>query len=182
MKRRFLMAEIKSAVELAMERTKGLRLSNEEKEKLKEEEIQTRARGLVNRYLEADFHTRDVERELARLDPPERKEMEILILQYLSEAIDLDRENDLVFRGLESFREGNKGLIEKMEELIQRYTEKKGREYQKVEKDLLADLERRGVTGSAVQPAVEGTEAWEKARARIRPEFEKELEGLKKGL
>ncbi len=40
------MAEIKSAIELAMERTKGLRLSQGEKEKLKEEEIQSKAHGL----------------------------------------------------------------------------------------------------------------------------------------
>ncbi len=176
------MAEIKSAIELAMERTKGLRLSNEEKEKLKEEEIHTRARGLVNRYLEQDFHTREVERELSRLAPAEGKEMETLFVNYLSEAIDLDRKNDLIFRGIESFREGNEGTIEKMEELIRKYREKKDREYQKVEKDALGELERRGISGSAVQPAMEDTEAWENAQARIRPEFEKKLEGLKKGL
>jgi hypothetical protein len=97
----------------------------------------------VNRYLEVDFHTRDVERELARLDSPERKELETLFLRYLSEAIDLDRENDLIFRGIESFREGNEGSIEKMEKLVQRYREKKGREYEKVEKDALAEFEKK---------------------------------------
>jgi len=37
------MAEIKSAIEIAMERTQGLRLSSVEKERLKEEEVHTRA-------------------------------------------------------------------------------------------------------------------------------------------
>ena len=176
------MAEIKSAIELAMERTKGLRLSAEEKEKLKEEEIQIRARGLVNRYLEVDFHLRDIERELEKLDPAQREQMEALLLHYLSEAIDLDRDTDRVFEGIESLRKGAGGPIEKMEKVVKKYREKQARERQKTEKDLLGELERHGVGGSAVQPTVEGSEAWAKALARIRPEFEKELNRLKKEL
>ena len=97
------MAEIKSAVELAMERTKGLRLSHEEMEKIKEEEVQSKAVGLVNRFLEVDFHLRDVEKELAKFDPQQRKHLEQLFLHHLIEAMNLDRDNDLILQGLEAF-------------------------------------------------------------------------------
>ncbi len=173
------MGEIKSAIELAMERTKGLRLSHEEREKLKDEEIQSKAHSLVNRYLEIDFHLREVEKEFARFDPTQRQHLEKLFLQYLSEAIDFDRDNDLIFQGIESFREENKSSIKKMKDLIQNYQQQKDREYQKTEKDLLAKLERLGISGSAVHPKVEGSPEWEDALAKFKPAFEEELQSLK---
>ena len=174
------MAEIKSAVELAMERTKGLRLSQAEMEKLKEEEIQSKVHSMVTRYLEIDFHLREVEKELARYDPSLRPHLEKLFIQYLTEAIHLDRDNDLIFQGIESFREGNKSSIQKMKDLIQRYQERKTGEYPKTEKDLLTKLERLGITGSAVQPKVEGSPEWEEALGKFKFAFEEELQSLKK--
>jgi hypothetical protein len=174
------MGEIKSAVELAMERTKGLRLSREEKEKLKEEEIQSRAHSMVNRYLEIDFHLREVEKELARVDPSQRQHLEDLFIEYLAKSIDLDRDNDLIFQAIASFRKGSKGSIQKMRDLIQSYQEQRDREYLKVERDLLTKLERLGISGSAVQPKVEGSPEWKEALAKFKLAFEKDLNKLRK--
>lgn len=174
------MAEIKSAVELAMERTKGLRLSHEEKEKLKEDEIQTKAHALVNKYLEVDFHLREVERELARFDPPQRHLLERLILQNLIETIDLERDNDLIFQGILSFRDKSQSSIARMKDLILRYRQRKSKDHEKIEKELLATLERLGISGTAVQPKVEGSPEWEEALGKFKPAFENELGTLKK--
>ncbi len=173
------MAEIKSAVELAMERTKGLGLSHEEKEKLKEEEIQSKAHSLVNRYLKVDFHLREVERELAKFDSVQRQHLEKLFIEYLSQVMDLDRNNDLVFQGIEFFREGSKSSIQEMRDLIQRFQEKRGKEYSKVQEDLLTKLERQGISGSAVQPKVEGSPEWEKTLDKFKPAFQEELNKLR---
>ncbi len=172
------MAEIKSAIELAMERTKGLHLSREEKGRLKEEEIQAKARALVNRYLEIDFHLREIERELAKQDQPQREQVESLFIRYLCEAIDLDRDNDLIFEGIESFRKGNEVTLQKMKALIRDYRERKARAHGEAEKDLSANLERVGVSGSAVQPKTEGSPELEAALAKFKPEFEKDLAAL----
>jgi hypothetical protein len=126
-----------------------------------------------------DFHLREVERELDRVDPTQRQYLEKLFIQYLSEAIDLDRDNDLIFQGFESFRVGSKGSIQEMKDLIQSYQEGKGREYSKTEKDLLSKFERLGISGSAVQPKVEGSPEWEEALSKFKPAFEENLQSLK---
>jgi hypothetical protein len=176
------MAEIKSAVELAMERTKGLRLSHEEMEKMKEEEVQVKAVSLVNRYLEVDFHLREVEKELAKFDPQQRKHLEQLFLQNLIEAIHLDRDNTLILQGLETFLPTAAWPVKKINDLLQKYQEKKKDEFRKAESDLLAKLERLGISGSAVHPKVEGSPEWEQAMAGFKPEFEEELKRLKRGI
>lgn len=176
------MAEIKSAVELAMERTKGLRLSHEEMEKMKEEEIQSKAVGLVNRFLEVDFHLREVEKELAKFDPQQRKHLERLFLQNLIDAMNLDRDNALILQGLETFLPTSAWTVKKIKDLLQKYLEKKKDELRKTETDLLAGLERLGISGSAVHPQAEGSPEWEQAVAGFKPVFEEELKKLKKGI
>jgi len=176
------MGEIKSAVELAMERTKGLRLSSEEKEKIKEEEIQSRAVGLVNRYLEVDFHLREVEKEFARVDQSQRPHLEKLFLQNLVEALNLDRDNDLILRGVETFHPASAWTAGKVRDLVRKYQDRKTEEYQKTEAALSAGLERLGISGSAVHPRVAGSPEWEDTAAKFRPGFEEELKKLKKGI
>ncbi len=134
------MTEIKSAIELAMEKTKGLHLSPQEKERLKEEKIHSKAQSLVNRFLEVDFHLKEVEKELSKYNPPQRKHLEDLMIQYLAEAIQLDKDNDLPFQGMEALQEENKSIIQKIRELIGAYGKRKGKEYQKVESALGANL------------------------------------------
>jgi hypothetical protein len=146
------MAEIKSAVELAMERTKGLRLSHEEMEKIKEEELQAKAVGLVNRFLEVDFHLREVERELAKFDPQQRRQLERLFLQNLIEAMNLDRDNALILQGLETLLPASAWTIKKIKDLIQKYLEKKQDELRKTEIGLLAGLERPVSAGRRSKP------------------------------
>jgi hypothetical protein len=176
------MAEIKSSVELALERTKGLRLSHEEMEKMKEEELQSKAVGLVNRFLEVDFHLRDVEKELVKFDPQQRKHLEQLFLQQLIEAMNLDRDNDLILQGLEALLPKSSWTVKKIKDLLQRYQLRKKDEFQKTKSDLLAGLERLGISGSAVHPKVEGSPEWEKALSTFKPGFEEELKKLKKGI
>jgi len=95
------MAEIKSAIEIAMEKTKTLRLSSEEKEKIKEEELQSKAHALVNRFLAVDLHFREVEKELEKYTSDQRGQLEKLMLADLVETLALARDNDLTFEGIE---------------------------------------------------------------------------------
>ena len=176
------MAEIKSSIELAMEKTRGLHFSREEKEKLQEEELYSKAHNLVNRFLEVDFHLKEAEKELAKHDPRQREKLEKLMFQYLIEAIQLDRDNDLIFQGIESFQGKSKRFIKEIQELIEGYRKRKQKDYRKTEEDLLKKLERQGISGSAVQPKIEGSREWEEATAKFRPPFEAQLLALKKKL
>ena len=176
------MADIKSSIELAMEKTKGMHLSHKEKEKLKEEELHSRAQGLVNRFLEVDFNLKEMQKDLAKYEPGQREHMEKLMLQYLREAIRLDRDNDLIFQGLEAFDKKSTNTIKKIRELIEDYRQRQGKEYKQAEKVLLKKLEREGISGSAVQPRVEGSQEWQETADKFKQSFEDQLQDLKKQL
>jgi DNA-binding transcriptional MerR regulator len=177
-----IVADIKSSIELAMEKTKGLHLSHAEKEKLKEEELHSRAQGLVNRFLEVDFHLKEVEKDLAKYDPGQREHMEKLMLHYLCEAINLDRDNDLVFQGIEAFEKKSKNPLKKIRELMEEYHQRREKEYKRAEKVLLTKWERQGISGSAVQPRIEGSQEWQEALDKFKLPFEDQLHILKEQL
>ncbi len=176
------MGEIKSAVELAMEKTKDFHLSREELNKIKEEEMQSKARGLVNRFLEVDFHLREVEKELSKFAPGERGKVEKLMREYLADAIQLGRENDLIFQGIAALRQDSQPLKRQIEQLVKDYQEGREKIYAETEENLLAQWEKQGISGSAVQPKVEGSPEWEKALSGFKPAFEEQLQALKEKL
>jgi hypothetical protein len=173
------MSEIKSAVEIALEKTKGLDLSREEKEKLREEEIDQKARSLVTRYLEVDFNFRDCEKELSRIDPEQRPQLEKRILHEFGGAIQLDRDNDLIFQGIEALQPKAAGPLGELKSLLKRYREKREREYRQTEENLQARFASLRISGSAVQVNVDGSQEWERSLAAFQPPFEKELRSLK---
>ncbi len=176
------MGEIKSAVELAMEKTKDFHLSREEMNKLKAEEMQSKARGLVNRFLEVDFHLKEVEKELSKFSPEERGQIEKLMKEYLAEAIQLEGENDLVFQGIAAFRQDSQSLKRQIQQVVKDYQAQKEKAYAQSEKILLAKWKKQGISGSAVQAKVEGSPEWENALSGFKPAFEEKLRALKEKL
>ncbi len=173
------MAEIKSAIEIAMEKTKTLRLSSEEKEKIKEEELQSKAHALVNRFLAVDLNFREVEKELAKYSSAQRDQLEKIMLADLVETLDLDHDNDLVLTGIEILSPEKKKAILRTKELMGKYQEEKAAEQQKTEKVLLTKLAAFGISGSAVLPKVEGSREWAEALSAFRTPFENQLRTLK---
>jgi hypothetical protein len=170
-----IMGEIKSAIELAMERTNSLHLSREEKEKLKEEEVKSKAQGLCNRFLAGDFHSRELERELISYPPEQRAQVEKSLFHCLTEAIQMDQDNEGIFHGIEILSQASMSLTQKVRGLLKDYQERRRKEYQKIEKILLGKWADLGISGSAVKVKVEGSPEWEEALTRFPLPFRQQL-------
>ncbi len=162
------MAEIKSSIEIAMEKTKGLILSREEMQKIKDEELRTKAQSLVHRFLEVDFHLREVEKELAKLEADQKKILEKLIWELLIEAIDLDRNNDLILEGLGSLRPGSISLLKQIKTLLAEYQEKKKSVFAETTAVIMKNLEKKGISGTAIEPKVTESKEWVETLTKIK--------------
>jgi len=173
------MAEIKSAIEIAMERTQGLRLSSAEKEKLKEGEFQSRAHTLVNRFLEVDLHFREVEKELAKYSAAQRSQLEKIMIRDLAAALDLDRDNELIFQGIGILAPEKTGKIPKVKELSKDYQEKKKEAQGKMAEVLRTKWANLGISGSAVAPKVAESPEYAEALKAFRPSYDAKLQTLK---
>ena len=174
------MAEIKSTIDLVMEKTKGLSLTEEDKQNLKIEEDRRKAQAQVNRYLQGDMGLDEFLEHGA--SSPEVIQREIF--RVLVEALRPGRE--AFSRCLEALDRW-KGQpcrvpLKRLKDLSIRFGKALQKRKRKVKAELWETLASRGVQGSAVEPNVEVSVQWDRALRDLDREFESQLEEIKKEL
>ncbi|MGA8830519.1 MAG: hypothetical protein WB554_02835, partial [Desulfomonilaceae bacterium] len=73
------MAEIRSTIDIMMERTRGMALSVQEKERLKNEELQKKAKGYAMRLMDLSGPNQAVLTSLIEETPEDRSVLDKLI-------------------------------------------------------------------------------------------------------
>ena len=94
------MGEIRSTLDLIMERTKNLSLTQEEKQKIKQQEWLGKARGWVQKYLDGVVDLEELKAAIATLDDAEAAGS--LLRRELIEAVDPEGDNAKRWEALET--------------------------------------------------------------------------------
>ena len=174
------MGEIKSTLELALERTKGLILSDEEKREVRQKEMAKRATGLFRRYLENHLSLHDLWKEVDKFDEQTSRALkETLLVQWI-DALSLSGENAQCLKGILSL----KGIraeetAQAVQTLVSRFHEESEKEKSVLKMELTEALSRLKIHGSAVDPNVEASPLWEKRRTDVETPYRARLEEMK---
>ena len=160
------MAEIKSTLDIIMEKTKGLSLSAEEKEALKREETAKKIRAWVQRFLDNKATLEEVKRELkeALKDEAARSLLRAELIAHLHP----EGGNGKVFRMMkELLNLRTKPVEEKIDAFL------KGLIVMRVArlKHLEEKLAGSGIFGSAILPNIAGDPEWESFYKKSLAEF-----------
>jgi len=173
------MGEIKSTLDLVMEKTKNLNLSHEEKQDQKNKEIDSRLRGLLQKFQDQQITLERFKSEYQTL----RKGHNLMetqnehLLKAVCGRIELGKDNQALFELLSQFAGAN---IEGVTSVLQEFDEAidaAARERSKISKDKLA--EEHFISGSAVVPNLEADKAWREKAREIRAKFEESLNQAK---
>jgi hypothetical protein len=178
--------ELKSAFDIAMERAQKLGgLSAEDKRRLREEDLSEVGQALGKRYLRG-LPIRDVDLELNKY----KEDRQILIryfLAFLVDRISLTDTGDVerVLEAIQHFS-GSPKVIDGIRGLINEYpaaVEQARREIRsKLGTARREELARKGISGSAVEPAIEVSPEWLETSQHLLSEYQKRLEGVKSPL
>jgi hypothetical protein len=174
------MGEIKSTLELALERTKGLVLSDEEKEGIRQKEIAKRATSLFHRYLENHLSLNDLLKEIERMETRTARVVKETLLAQWIDALSLSGDNEKCLKGILSLKGDRAGeMAQTLQTLFSRFREEceKAKEVLRIE--LTEGLKRLKIHGSAVDPNVEGNLLWEKRLAELEAPCRVQLEEMK---
>lgn len=174
------MGEIKSAIELAMERTKGLVMDDKEKQEAAAKELGSRIGGLLRRYLEEMVDWDDFRKEYEKVEGNKTQKNELLVDAALSE-FDLSDDNEKVFDIL-SFVGGDADdrLKKEIDDLQSEFHNRMATEVQGVRKSITARLQRMGISGNAVEPNVTEWDEWKTAVEQTKVLFKKRLNEWKR--
>jgi hypothetical protein len=164
------MAEIKSTLDLVMEKTKNLSLSDEERQGQKNKEIESRIRGLLQKFKDQVLNFDNLKSEYQKLQKNYDLSANAPLIKEICRQIELGKDNHAWFEMLDQFKvadiEGITSILHEFDEVI----DAAARERSKILKDKLA--EAHFISGPAIVPNLEADETWQEKAGEIRAKFE----------
>jgi hypothetical protein len=151
------MGEIKSTLDLIMEKTKHLSLNEEEKQALEKQQLNQQVQVPLLRYLKEERDADYLAHELDSLPPEKREEGRRFCLELFVDSLSPFEENTRVLAGVERLL-GKTGR-ERWEKLIsplkREYQEEREKAQAEVTSGLREILATAGLRGSALLPCVD---------------------------
>ena len=177
------MADIKSTIDLVMEKTKHLTLSAEEKLEVQLQVFLKKVPGFVKRVLDGALAPEQLLDEI-KTQPQELAErVHREVARQLGQALDLSERSNPLILALEMLAEpGWSGLLAEVKRCRSEYQAARGG-FQKLVRDrTLTRLAAAGIRGSAVVAKLEGDDSWEVEDRKRRRPCESRLEALRAAL
>ena len=173
------MGEIKSAIELAMERTKGFVMDAKEKEQSLIQEAEQKLKGLLRRFLEGSIGSEEVLAQLGKIELPEPMKKRLFCDVAVS-VFDVATDNARLFELLLLLNgDMAKDLKKDLVSLQKQFSSEMDKRKTDVRKQILGRLKTAGISGNAVEPNLEAWEEWDQAVAETRNVFKERLERWK---
>lgn len=167
------MGEIKSTLDLVMEKTRHLTLSQEEKDAQTKVEVHKRLKGLVQKYQENLLRKDRLEKELDILKKTYAMDVDQVLLNLLLSSLEPGRHYKMYLELLNEICGLNVSGLEKI------FQDFKGTVKSATEKrvnEIKADLEKKQfISGSAVVPNIESDREWLSMLGDILGRFEQDL-------
>ncbi len=174
------MGEIKSTLELALERTKKFALSAKEKEEMKQKEILQKASSLFHRYRDGHLSLNEVLKEVWKMEEKTATTVKKVLLSQWIDALALNEDHERIFKGMEAFKSQSlDGVKRKFLHLLSQYQKEKESLKEKMSSRSTETLKREGIWGSAVEPKLEGSVSWEKENEKLDRSYREKLQDIK---
>lgn len=173
------MAEIKSAIELAMEKTKNLVVDPKEREAMAIKEIEDKVKAVLRRYAEAMIDSELAVKELARIQA-DNVLKKTIIFDTIVDEFDVHKNNDRLFVLFDAIGVDIPHVIrDEFEMLYKRFREELEAQKAIVGRSIRDILAESKITGNALEANLDAWEEWHEQVERTSDGFKKSLEMLK---
>lgn len=177
------MAEIKSTLDLVLERTRHLTLSAVEKGEIEVREALKKVSGYLSRYRDGVLSLEALLKEMRGLAPEIRDRVRGEMARQMSLALNLSPDTDTLIPALEALADPGwtdllAGVRQCRTEVREALTAARG----SAEGRVLAELAAAGIRGSAVAVKIEGDQQWIAMKQKLMKPCEERLERFRRAL
>jgi len=170
--------EIKSTLDLVLEKTRNLTLSEEEKRNLARDELDKKIQGLVGKYLDNLLPSNRIREELESMeanqpDPPYK-----LFAKHLVARVDLDADISAILSALKEVVGFDAAALDALQ---QEYKAEKETARRSFAEETLSELKEKGVSGSAVVPNLDGIPEWVRFQRELTERYREKIGQLGEG-
>jgi hypothetical protein len=166
------MAEIKSTLDIIMEKAKKFSVTEEEKKSFKRQELEGKIKGLVQKVLGGILDSERFQVEVAALQAKEKDLVDQVLKEEIVARIELGSNNEALLKILENIAKPASQAVRK----VLAEVEKKAEEEKEIRrKALIESFKKKGISGSAVLPNLDADPEWARGRAEMRRQLQEEI-------
>ena len=174
------MGEIKSTLDLVLEKTKNLTLSSEEKKEQTQKEIESRIKGMVQKYQDGTLSKSELITAYEMLKKDNNMSQNESLIIEITQRFEPDQENQPL---LELLQECCTVDTAAFETLIANFQQAFHTASQNRLAQLKEDLaQQHNITGSAVLPNLDADERWRQQSKEMRNAYEDQLNRVRDSL
>lgn len=151
------MGEIKSTLEIIMEKTRGMTLTEDEKKELKQREIQGKVGGIIQKLIDGIMGMEEFRMEMAALGKDQKDLLMQAVMDESLPRITIGEDNTTIIKVFEVTDGIDGSLINDLLDKANRELADKSRER---EKAMGIRLREKGISGSAVVPNPDADPDW----------------------
>ncbi len=173
------MGEIKSTLEIALEKAKAVEISSEDRKRFRREKVLSRARDLFRRYTDHPNRSNSLADAIDQSgkDAP-------LLTQGLAElflgALDLSDPSERIWQGLQELGLGDTDSFQEAFDRMAADNERARKEgTEKLRNTLTESLAKSGISGTAVDPNIEESPLWKNLVGSLNQKVTTELHRLR---
>ncbi|MEJ2168930.1 MAG: hypothetical protein P8X90_25725 [Desulfobacterales bacterium] len=167
------MGEIKSTLDLVMERTKNLSLSDEEKRAQKQKETESRIKGLLQKYQDGLLNKDQLKIDYESLKKDSDLSDDKAMINEIFSRFDYNQDNQLLLEILEECCRVNPATLKAIINDCRRaHHEAAGQRKAQLKENL---AQTHAISGSAVVPNLQADEQWRRTEGEMRLRFEDKL-------
>jgi hypothetical protein len=170
--------EIKSTLDLVLEKTRDLTLSEEEKRELAQEELDKRIRGIAGKYLDNLLPSNRLKEELESIESIQPDLPYKLFTKHLLAQVDLDVDMSAILSALKEVVGFDTAPLEALQ---QEYKKEKETAQRSFAEDILSALKEKGVSGTAVVPNLDGIPEWVQFQGELSKRYRERIEEIAGG-
>ena len=171
------MGEIKSTLDLVLEKTRHLTLSDEEKQRQQKDQALKSLNGVLQKYLDGQIQLGRLQEELERLRSDSTALDARLILDQVLKLVQIDADNTAWLAYLEAVASEAVVFIK---QVLSDHSEALNSEAQQRQNQMLHDLGGKYlISGSAVIPNLQADKTWKQRRSSIREKYDRLLQEAK---
>ena len=171
------MGEIKSTLDIVMEKTKHLSLSEEEREAQKKEDARKNVRGLIQKYKDQIFTIKQLEDEWNDLEKENQLSDRQILVDEIMDQLHLNADNSLLMTSLKEICGQDTGPLESvLDDYINKKTEVVQARQEAIQEEI---ADRYHISGSAVVPNLETDSDWAEAMKAFENNYQEKFEAEK---
>ncbi len=166
------MAEIKSTLDLIMEKTQNMVLTEDEKEEIRRKELNGKIKGWIQQYRDNIMSLNAIKSEIQKEEKDRQVELKKTLKKESIQRIEPDEDNTKSFQLLKEILGINKDSIINM---INRFQEMQDTEKINKTNEMKNRLNEKGISGTAVVPNLDSDKEWNGYYLNLKKEFKEKI-------